>query len=85
MTPLELSLVRMKIISDATTWSIVLTTLEPSFTIKICLYYRPQEKLYKMIACISFKAVEVVYLALSYFAENAILKLTSDLHDFQQI
>jgi hypothetical protein len=33
--------VRMMIVSDATAWSIILMTLESSFMIVICLYYRP--------------------------------------------
>ncbi len=33
--------VRMTIIAEVTTWSVILMTLELSFTIVICLYYRP--------------------------------------------
>ncbi len=39
--------VRMMIVGDATTWSVILMTQELSFTIVICLKYKPQVSLRK--------------------------------------
>ncbi len=33
--------IRMTIVGDATTWNVILTTLESSFTVVMCFKYRP--------------------------------------------
>jgi hypothetical protein len=50
MTPLVIRMmivgpsgvIRMMIIGDKTTWAVILTIIQSSFTIVICLIYRPQ-------------------------------------------